>query len=387
MRANRDDSGLARARLQGNGPRPHSNRRASPAGPTAIRARPRMSFAAPPEAVTAFNINIERSENQKLMFSIRAPGTNMDPLDLHRAAFMAAYEAISMTATENISWEAVRVGKVTSKAGAEWWYVTIEGDPTQIRALRAHTHANTVGHLVVTLAGGKGGCALAPCPHRVPTDPMYLVRINSTPDEDVFTPEWMKTILETLAEKYQQEQLKVMWVVKLGSRGEESGTPLPPLPGSLRNLLNPAEAKPGRCFALVHGGHKLLKEASDVGFLVTGCSKEVRGYMHKTTLLVNKPNPPPNTGGDSPPEADPPSAPLSYAGAARAHYTQSGDALKAMVAAAQAAADATMRVQFGPYPGPPPRLPLGTVAVEQPKEQQPAPPTTLPLAEGAAPRG
>ena len=235
-----------------------------------------------------FNSNIEKSENRQLMFSIRGTA-DMDGTQIRVGAFMAARMAIEKVSggSENLNWDAVQLSKTTSKAGTMWWFVTITGSQTQITALRTFTQTNTAGHLFVPMDGKR--LWMMPCPNRVPTDPMYLIRINSNPEE-VFTPSWVQTMLPHLAGQYHGEQMKVEWVIQLGDRDDaaaDSGTDNLLHPGSLRQWLNPAEAKPGRCFALVHGGHQLVREASEMGFAVAGLSKEVRGWAHKTSLRVH----------------------------------------------------------------------------------------------------
>ena len=61
-------------------------------------------------------------------------------------------------------------------------------------------------------------------------------------------------------DQFHEAQMKVEWLIHLGDRDDaaaDSGTDNLLHPGSLRQCLNPAEAKPGQCFALVHGGHNL----------------------------------------------------------------------------------------------------------------------------------
>ena len=95
------------------------------------------------------------------------------------------------------------------------------------------------------------------CPNGFPTDPMYLIRITNKPEE-VFTPASMQAMLPRLADQFHEEQMKVEWVIQLGDLGDtaaDSGTADNLIhAGSLRQWLNPAEPKPGRCFAIVHGG-------------------------------------------------------------------------------------------------------------------------------------
>ena len=358
--------------------------------PTNLRTRPRMVFTPPPETIMAFNFNIEKSENRQLMFSIRGT-SDMDGNIIRVGAFIAARMAIEGASggSENLDWDAVQLSQTTSKAGAVWWIISITGNQTQITAVRAFTETNTAGHLFVPMNGKR--LWMSPCPNRVPTDPMYLIRINSNPEE-VFTPASVQTMLPRLADQFHEEQMKVEWVIQLGDRDDaDSGTDNLICPGSLRQWLNPAEAKPGRCFALVHGGHKLVREASETGFAVAGLSKEVRGWVHNTSLRVHTDAPlpllvPGTTGSPDPtggmePAAGPPAPPHAptYAGST----SSAASTVNAMAAEARAAVNATLGGLYrGPYPPPPPFPPPppppagGRVPVAPVEPQQLA---TLPL--------
>ena len=80
-----------------------------------------MVFTPPPEAIMAFNSNIEKSENRQLVFSIRGTA-DMDGKQIRVGAFMAARKAIEEVSggSENLDWDAVQLSKTTSKVGAMW---------------------------------------------------------------------------------------------------------------------------------------------------------------------------------------------------------------------------------------------------------------------------